>query len=272
MMAFLLTACMNAGLWLANAPGTGEAHLSSGMAYGTLPEQTLNVYTPPHAQKAPVIVFFYGGRWTFGEKEQYAFIGRAFAEKGYVVVIANHRKYPSVKFPAFVEDGAQAVAWTVKHIAQYGGAPDHLYLMGHSSGAHIAALLTADERYLKKAGVNISVLKGFVGLAGPYAFTPDEPDLIDMFGPPGRYPHMQVTSFIDGKEPPMLLLHGAKDTTVKEYNLERLQSAIKQKGGQVDTKLYPDLDHTGIIASLTWLKDTRNVVRDDILAFLKNTK
>ena len=110
--------------------------------------------------------------------------------------------------------------------------------MKHSAEIHIGALLTADPHYLADEGMDRSItIHDFSGLAGPYAFTPDEPDLEDMFGPPKNYPNMQVTTFIDGTQPPMLLLYGDRDTAVKYANLERLEQPIKQRGGCVRSRI-----------------------------------
>ncbi len=87
-----------------------------------------------------------------GSKDKYIFVGEALASKGFIVVIPNYRLYPQVKFPEFVEDGALALKWVHKNIHQFGGDSNDLYVMGHSAGAHIAALLTLDEHYLESVG------------------------------------------------------------------------------------------------------------------------
>jgi len=101
--------------------------------------------------------------------------------------------------------GAQTLAWISTHIAEFHGDPGRIHVVGHSSEAHIGALLTADPHYLTDEGKNRSlIIYDFAGLAGPYAIIPDEPDLEDMFGQPQKYPSMQVTTFIDGTQSPML--------------------------------------------------------------------
>jgi acetyl esterase/lipase len=182
-------------------------------------------------------------------------------------VIPDYRKYPAVRFPAFVEDGAKAVAWTYKNIASRGGDPKRLYLAGHSAGAHIGTLIASDPRYLQAENLDTGIIKAFAGLAGPYDFTPDEPDLIAIFGPSERYPQMRVTSFITGHEPPMLLLQGQNDTTVKIRNLKRLEARIREKGGRVETKIYPGVDHIQIVGSFAWFWHGRAPVAQDIAAF-----
>ena len=264
------------GLGLLNlGPAFSRTKIVRDVAYGPEPWQRLDIYIPPglQAQKLPVVVFFYGGRWTGGAKEGYPFAGDAFAKRGYIAVIPDYRKYPAVRFPAFVEDGAKALAWVSGHIAEYGGNPGRIFVAGHSAGAHIGALLAADPSYLAREGKDRSaVVRGFAGLAGPYAFTPDEPDLEDMFGPPERYPAMQVTTFIDGAQPPMLLLYGDADSAVKRYNLDRLEARIREKGGRVKSIVYPGVDHLWILGAVGWVNFRGPPVLGDMLAFFESVK
>lgn len=238
--------------------------------YGPEPLQTLDIYVPTDSKATglDVIVFFYGGRWTYGSKEDYRFVGATLAKKGFIVVIPDYRKYPSVRFPLFVQDGAKALAWVYDHIGESRGNSARIHVAGHSAGAHIGALLAADPRYLAEEGRERSlIIRDFSGLAGPYAFTPDEPDLEDMFGPPQNYPRMQVTTFIDGTQPPMLLLYGEEDRAVKYGNLHRLEQRIRQQGGCVRSRIYPGIDHIDLIGALSWLNLQKVSVIDDIIAF-----
>ncbi|MGO9543777.1 MAG: alpha/beta hydrolase [Rhodomicrobium sp.] len=257
------------------APAIGRTKLISGIAYGPEPWQRLDIYAPPgrEARKLPVVVFFYGGRWTKGSKENYRFAGDAFAKRGYIAAIPDYSKYPAVRFPAFVEDGAKALAWVSNRIGDYGGDRDRIFVAGHSAGAHIGALLAADPSYLAREGKDRSaVVRGFAGLAGPYAFTPEDPDLIDMFGPPEHYPAMQVTTFIDGTQPPMLLLYGDADTAVKRYNLDRLEARIREKGGAVKSIVYPGVDHLWIAGALSWINFRGPPVLNDMVAFFGSVR
>lgn len=270
---FIAGACTPLEFFVVNAPThVAPVTVKSDIAYGDKPEQKLDIYLPDNSTPAPhdVVVFFYGGRWTTGNKSEYRFVGAALAKQGFIVLIPDYRKYPAVKFPVFVEDGAQAVAWAEDHIASYSGNIHKINIAGHSSGAHIGALIVANPAYLNAYGKKRSSIHSFVGLAGPYAFIPDEPDLKDMFGPPAHYPAMQVPTFIDGKQPPMLLLYGGKDKVVGRINLDKLTTAIKKKGGRVQSKIYPDLDHIWIIGSLSWLGSDNNTVLEDMTSFFKN--
>jgi acetyl esterase/lipase len=216
-------------------------------------------------------VFFYGGRWETGTKEDYRFVGTRLADQGYIVVIPDYRKYPQVHFPVFVQDGAKALAWVYDNIEKYQGSSARIHIVGHSAGAQIGALLTANAHYMTDLGKSRSVvIHDFTGLAGPYDFTPDEPDLQDIFGPPQNYQLMQVTTFIDGQQPPMLLLYGTTDTMVKAYNLERLQQSIQERGGYVKSIIYPNTDHIDMVVGLSWLKSENAPIVKDMTEFFRS--
>jgi acetyl esterase/lipase len=252
------------------APLFSRAVIVRDITFGSEPSQKLDIFMPAAAKTGslPVIVFFYGGRWTLGSKGSYRFVGDAFAKRGYIVAIPDYRKYPQVRFPSFVEDGAKALAWVHDHIADYGGAPDRIFVAGHSAGAHIGALLASDPSYLAQLGKDRNaVIRGFAGLAGPYSFTPDAPDLKDIFGPPERYAMMQATTFIDGSQPPMLLLYGDADTVVKRINLDRLGARIRERGGSVKSIVYPGVNHIWILGALSWLNFRGPPVLADTLTF-----
>lgn len=248
--ALLLTGCAGTGTLNTLTPSSGYTVVSN-LPYDLEHRQRLDIYTPDDANKAPVVVFFYGGRWTDGSKEDFRFVGQALASRGFVAVIADHRKYPDVRFPDFIEDGARAVAWVRKEIATHGGDPAKLFVMGHSSGAHIAAMLASDERYLAAVGGSRRWLQGMIGLAGPYDFLPlTAPDLRDIFGPPERFELSQPIFFVDGRNPPMLLVHGEDDDVVWVKNTRNFAQAIANAGGPVETVIYPKMSHRWIIATL----------------------
>ena len=250
----------------------GGYRLKRDLAYGDLARQRLDVYLPDGlAGPAPVVVFFYGGRWEAGAKGEFRFVGQALASRGFVAVIPDSRRYPEVRFPSFVEDGAAAVAWVRNHIAALGGDPDSLHLAGHSSGAHIAALLALDHQYLADAGVEGGAVTSFVGLAGPYDFLPlDDPTLEEIFAVEDMAATQPIT-FADRSAPPALLLHGGDDETVLPANSEHLADALAAAGNRAQLKIYPDLGHVGLLialaAPLRWLAP----VLADVSAFLRAT-
>ena len=269
-------ACTQVGLFAANVPShfNGAKRIDN-IAYGEAPLQKLSLHIPPSATEstpAPVLVFFHGGRWSDGYKEQYKFVSDAFVQEGYIVALADYRKYPDVKFPAFVEDAAAALAWVHNNIGEYHGDTARLYLAGHSSGAHMAALVATDPQYLGAHDLNRDIIAGFAGLSGPYAFVPEEPDLKDMFGPPERYPLMRAPNYVDGGQPPMLLLHGLDDETVVLKNAEKLRDAIEGEGGQVTLKTYEGIDHIETVGSLMWFWSYKAPVKEDMLEFFQQAK
>jgi acetyl esterase/lipase len=243
------------------------------LAYGDLPRRRLDVYVPEGlAGPAPVVVFFYGGRWQSGDKGQYRFVGEALAARGFIAVIPDYRLYPEVRFPRFVDDGAAAVAWTRANLGRFGGDPTALHLMGHSSGAHIAALLALDHHYLAGAGVPAAAIGSFVGLAGPYDFLPlDDPTLERIFAVDDMAATQPIT-FADRSAPPTLLLHGADDATVLPANSEHLAAALAAAGNRAELKIYPGIGHVGLAAALAaplrWLAQ----VLDDVADFLQEAQ
>ncbi|MBC7520956.1 MAG: alpha/beta hydrolase [Sandarakinorhabdus sp.] len=239
-------------------PGDGAASReATDIAFGSDPRQKLDIYkpegiTPGSAAKVPVIVFFYGGSWNSGRRQDYAFAGRALAAQGFVVVVPDYRLVPQVRFPAFVEDAAAAIAWTRANIGKHGGDPDRIGVAGHSAGAHIAMLVALDPRWLAAAGAP-GAIKAAVGLAGPYDFFPFAPGGAAEAALGGQLdPRItQPISFASAKSPPVLLLNGADDTTVYPVNAEHLAAALKAAGASADYTIYPAIGHIGIILAIS---------------------
>lgn len=269
-LAGLLTAC-SGQFWVNTlVPRWGYARHTD-IAYGEAPRQMLDIYVPNKpAAGHPVVVFFYGGSWQTGNKDGYRFVGQALASRGITAVLPDYRLYPEVTFPAFVDDGAAAVAWTKQHIADYGGAPCRLFVAGHSAGAHIAAMLASNGDYLSRAGMSIDDLAGFVGLSGPYDFLPiQDPAIQKIFAPKSQWPATQPIHFVDGDEPPMLLMHGGADTTVRPANTYHMADKARAVGDIVEEKIYPGVDHVMMIAPLAAILRFKGDQLDRISAFVK---
>lgn len=231
-----------------------------------------DVYYPPNAASAPVVVFFHGGRWTSLDKSEFKFVGQALASLGYVAVLPEVRKYPQVRFPDFVDDAALALKWTHDNAGTYGGSADKLFVMGHSSGAHIAALLALNPEYLKAVGGDRSWLRGMIGLAGAYSFMPiTAPDLRDMFGPVDRFRFSQPIFYADGSNPPLMLVHGRDDDVLPVKNTEELAKAVSKAGGPVETVIYDSLSHNMVVGSLASYLRGRADVLDNIGDFVTRT-
>ncbi|MEO7886302.1 MAG: alpha/beta hydrolase [Polaromonas sp.] len=149
MLTALLTACSGADLLNATV-ATDTYRRTDSIAYGPEPRQKLDVYQPQgELRNAPIVVFFYGGSWSTGERADYRFVGEALASQGIVAVVADYRLSPAVRYPVFVQDSARAVRWARDHAAEYGADPARLFVMGHSAGAYNAAMVALDARWLK---------------------------------------------------------------------------------------------------------------------------
>ena len=233
---------------MTSAEGTG---LVEDVAYAPGPRHRLDVYVPvPGEGPAPIAVFFYGGGWTFGDKEMYRFLGRSLARQGVLVIIPDYRVYPPAVFPDFLADAAQAVGWSKLHGTDYGGDPARLYLVGHSAGAYIAAMLALDPSLLRSAGINSHTdIAGTVGISGPYDFVPDTPVLETIFGVGAQVPRTQPITYADGRSAPMRLITGDADTTVQPGNTLRLAARIQAAGGSVQTLVYPGIGHEIIVGA-----------------------
>lgn len=231
-------------------PGDGETRvLASDVFFGTDARQGLDVYGPETPGPHPVVVFFYGGSWATGRRQDYGFAARALASRGFVVVVPDYRLVPAYAYPAFVEDGASAVRWTVANIGKYGGDPARIGVMGHSAGAYIALMLAVDRRWLGAA----SPVKAAVGLAGPYDFLPFEPNgaADRAFGHVKDAKSTQPITYAGPGRPPVLLLQGLEDDTVFPHNARNLGAALVAAGSEAEVKLYDGLGHIGIILALS---------------------
>lgn len=277
--AALTAGCGKLAFMAANVSAAfGAFRRHADIAYGAHLRQRLDVYVPDAAQASPaesrpLVVFWHGGRWSFGDKAQYRFVGAALAELGYVAVLPNYRLYPQVKMAGFMDDAASAGRWAAAHAAEYGADAQRLFLMGHSAGAHLAALVTLDSRYFAAGAQPPPAIAGVIGLSGPYDFLPlKEADVQDMFGPPQNYPQSQPIHFARADAPPMLLLHGAKDEMVQPKNSVNLAAALRALGVSVTLRLYPNLLHADTVAALSLPARGRAPALADIAAFVRQPR
>ncbi|MGA9333354.1 MAG: alpha/beta hydrolase [Rudaea sp.] len=242
-----------------------------GIVFDAKRKLALDVYRPLHAKNAPIVVFFYGGSWTSGERRWYRYIGDALAENGVVTFIPDYRKYPQVRFPAFVYDAARAVAWVHRNAKKYGGDPHRLFVMGHSAGGHIAAMLATDKRYLNAVGMKMRELSGFIGIAGAYSFERYVESEPEIFGNTRQSQFdSQPVNFVDGDEPPMLILQGEDDHEVEPDNAKTLYARAIAACDTATLKLYPHTGHAAI--ALAYARGDHGYATSlaDTLAFIAN--
>ena len=221
--------------------------------YGPLPAQRIDVIVPAAStpQPRPVVVFIHGGGWNSGSPGDYRFVGRALARAGYVAVLAGYRLGPDGAFPHMLEDSARAAAWTRANIARFGGDPQRVFLMGHSAGAYNAVMLALERQWLGREGVPDGFVKGVIGLSGPYDFYPFTSAYAQAaFGGAPDPQGTQPIAFVRGDAPPMLLLTGEEDQTVKPRNTRLLAERLRASGAQVETVFVPGMDHVGPVLKL----------------------
>ena len=251
--------------------GRGVTLVADDVAFGTT-GQTLDVWAPAgkSAAKRPVLIFFYGGGWVHGDRRAYDFAARAFARAGFVVVVPDYRKVPAVRFPAFVQDGAQAVRWTRDHVAEYGGDPRRIAIAGHSAGAYTVAMLALDRRWLEAEGVDPRVIRAGIGMCGPYDFYPfRKKRAIDAMAGVRDPAMTQPIHFARADAPPLLLLSAGNDVQVGAHNAVNLTARLKALGAPVEHRDYPGLSHENVAMALSVPFRGKAPVLPDSLAFLK---
>lgn len=250
----------------------GARQVARGLAFGPGPRQVLDLYGPTggSTSRRPVVVFFYGGSWNSGSRSEYGWVGRALAAQGFLAAVPDYRLVPQVRFPAFVEDGAAAVAKVRAEAARYGGNPDRVFLAGHSAGAYIALQLALDRRFLDRTGVPQSALRGAAGLAGPYDFFPfDAPASVAAFAETPDPRQTQPVTFARGDAPPLWLATGDADETVRPRNSVSLAQRVNAAGGRAEVKIYPGIDHVGLLLAVSRPFRGRAPVLADLTRFLR---
>ncbi len=245
---------------------SGSYSLVKDISYGDEDRQALDIYqTDKPKADAPTIVFIHGGSWSDGNKNIYKFVGESFASEGYTIAIPNYRVYPNVKYPAFVNDTAAAVAFIAK---RYPEKP--VLLIGHSAGAYNAMMVTVDPKYLKAQGVDVcNTIVATIGLAGPYGAFPLVEEPYPTIFPDRHTADDAPVNLIKGPTPPVFLPIGDKDTTVSDKHGRELAKRINARGGKAEFKLYPGLSHTDIAKVLSRYFDQDSELKADMLAFIE---
>ena len=273
MLPALLTACSGVDVLNAIVP-TDTYRRTEGLAYGPDARQLLDVYQPrENPGNAPMVVFFYGGSWSSGERGDYRFVGEALASQGIVAVVADYRLSPAFRYPAFVQDSASAVRWAFDHAAHYGADSRRIFVMGHSAGAYNAAMVALDARWLAAVGLSPARLAGWIGLAGPYDFLPiGDPQTRVAFNWPETSPDSQPLRYASQASPPALLLAPLHDSVV---NPQRSTAAMAQRlqasGVRVESALLDGVSHVTLVASMAWVLRSRAPVLARVAGFVQSS-
>ncbi|MCS6852801.1 MAG: alpha/beta hydrolase [Gemmataceae bacterium] len=237
-----------------NKPADADVRVIRDIAYYDGPDadqvkHKLDLYLPTDRKDYPVVLFIHGGAWRTGDKNYfgvYSAIGEFFARHGVGAVVTNYRLSPAVKHPEHIKDVARAFAWTHKHIADYGGRPDQIFVCGHSAGGHLAALLATDDTYLREHGLSLKAIKGVMPMSGIYVVT--TPLLASVFGKdPEICKKASPMTHVRGDAPPFLIVYAERDFPTCGTMSEAFCKALKEKKCSAETCEIKDRNHVSII-------------------------
>ena len=217
---------------------------------------SLDIYTPLTDEHFPVIVFIHGGTWSFGNKGSLSDKTISFIKANFVYVSINYRLSPDIKHPIHTSDVAKAITWIYKHISDYGGDPQNIFLLGHSAGGHLAALIATDEHYLKDLGFSTKIIRGAIGLDSAAYHLPtlirSEPEndyLFEMaFGNNSDiWEKASPINYVEKIQstPPFLLIYAGDREVSKVVNLAFFD-ALRKSGHEVDLYHASDKNHVSI--------------------------
>ncbi len=224
----------------------------------------LDLYVPKGQKDFPVLLFVHGGAWRSGDRKLYGKLGEMFARNGIGAVVISYRLSPKVKHPAHIQDVARAFAWTYRHIAQYGGRPDQIFICGHSAGAHLVALLATNGSYLQAEKLSPANIKGVIPISGVFKITPGR--LADVFGTDAEVCRQaSPIQNLTGKQPPFLLIYAEKDYKQFDQYAQAMEQALKKQGSEASSVMVKDRTHITIIINATYTEDP---AAQAILAFV----
>lgn len=251
-----------------NVPGAGtsgdERHL-------------LDVYAPKKARsgKLPVVVFIHGGNWNSGNKNLYSFVGRRLAKQGVVAVIINYQLAPAVQVPAMANDCAQAVRWATQHIAEFGGDPNRIFVMGHSAGGGLAALLATDDRLFSQLGLTENPVKGAIldDAAGLDMFDyltkmeyPNDRQYLIPYGKdPAVWRAVSPMYYVSDHTPPMLIYSGGRTYPSITSSSQRFHQRLLDHQVRHDYNVLPGKKHIAMVTQLFW---QHNIIYQELLRFV----
>jgi acetyl esterase/lipase len=233
------------------------------------PRQKVDIYRPEGAKNLPVVFWIHGGGWVTGDRTNIQVKPQAFVDKGFVFVSTGYRLLTNVEMVTIFRDVASSVRWVHDHVSDYGGDPKRIFVMGHSAGAQLAALICIDDRYLKAEGLSLAIIKGCVPVDGD---TYDVPAIIETaetrqrvhglpmprfghrikFGndPAKHRDYSAVTHVAKGRGiPPFLILHVA-DHPDTSAQAERLEAVLKDAGIPARRLAAKETNHTKLNENL----------------------
>jgi acetyl esterase/lipase len=223
----------------------------------------LDLYLPEGRSRFPVIVAIYGGALTAGEKSKHAYVGQRFAAAGFGTAVINYRLSPAVSHPAHIQDAAAAFAWVKQHIGEYGGDPNAIFVIGHSAGAYLSALLALDDRYLAAHKLTPRDIRGVVPVSAFFyvdRVAPDRPKTVWgtdvktwLEASPSRYVNKAV--------PPILLIYADGDDPWRREQNEEMAAALRKASARdVTIKQVTGRNHSTIWSKLGEDEEVSNLI------------
>ena len=211
----------------------------------------LDLYLPEGRTNAPVIVSYYGNQLMGGDKSEDEFVGRRFATAGFLTAVVNYRLSPSVSHPAHVQDAAASFAWVKRHIKEYGGDPDRVFVIGYSAGGYLAALLSTDPRYLAAHKLSPRDIRGAVPVSAFYwverrGVAPDRDKRV--WGTDQKvWVDASPAHHLRADAPPMLILYADRDEDWRRQQNVEVAAAMKAAGNaKVEIAMIRDRNHATI--------------------------
>lgn len=260
----------------------GGVGVTKDITYGDEAGQNLDIYYPKALartirkgaaidERYPLVLFVHGGSWESGNKDQYAFVGQSFAQAGYVTAVINYRKAPDYVYPAFVEDTAQAIAWTYNNADKFYANPKKMAVVGQSAGAFNAVAAVSNSDFLAPFDLKPTDIKVVVGIAGPYSYDFRKYDSRTAFPADGHPETIMPDNLIKGEQPAYLLLTAENDSIVHDKNTEKMVSALRAVNAEVTTGVIKNASHATSIGAMAAPLRGLNDVRQQVLSYLEKT-
>jgi len=215
-------------------------------------------------EKKKVVFFVHGGSWKSNNKNQFQFIGKNLARRGYIAVLPNYHLVPEHRYPTQIEDIAKALKWTQDNIEKYGGNSSEIILSGHSAGGHLAALIGYSNKWQKEYNITKEKISFLVLLAGVYKFSDNYEsgsEIVKDFVPKNHWEDAQPVLHLDPSDPPTFVLQGLKDETVSPIQAEYLTSKLKENNIQYKSIIKENLNHLSLLFTFA---DNSNKIWDEI--------
>jgi len=278
MKAFMRGSCVCGLLLVAAVVQGAEPRIVRDVPYAEPKNerQTLDLYAPVGAKNRPIVFWIHGGGWRQGDKSGVQQKPQVFVDHGYVFVATNYRFVPHVSIHQMAGDVARAIRWTHEHAAEYGGDPNTIFVMGHSAGAQLAALVCTDARYVTAEGLAPTLLKGCVAVDGDSYDVPLQIATVKQrskdfytweFGDLEQQKRLSAITYVAAGKPipPVLVVHVAEHPETKLQS-ETFVAALKQAGFDGATFRATDTDHVKLNAMLGTKDDPATAA---ILAFVE---